>query len=54
MTAPTSTFPEVAEISFDRVAVEFNGENEKMFLKSGVEGLHVFLEACRQDVRQRM
>ena len=49
MTAPTSTFHEVAEASFDRVAVEIDGENEKMLLKPGVEGLHMFLEACRQD-----
>ena len=49
MSGPTPTFHEVAEASFDRVAVEIDGENEKMLLKPGVEGLHLFLEACRQD-----
>ena len=49
MSGPTSTFHEVAEIGFDRVAIQIDGEEEKMLHEPGVEGLHMFLEGCRKD-----
>ena len=49
MSGPTPTFHEVIESCFDRAATQIDGEEEKMLLKPGVEGLHVFLEGCRQD-----
>ena len=49
MSGPTPTFHEVAETCFDRAAIQIDGEEEKMLHKPGVEGLHMFLEGCRQD-----
>ena len=43
------TFHEAVEVSFDTVAVQVDGAEEKAIHKPGVEGLHVFLEGCRGD-----
>ena len=43
------SFHEAVEALFDTVAVDADGDGEKVMEKPGFEGLHVFLEGCRAD-----
>ena len=43
------SFHEAVEAAFDAVAVGVDDFGEKAINKPGVEGLHVFLEGCRES-----